>query len=184
MICKSKRSQAILDFILIFGVLIAFLVGLTRIWIWFNANYARRNIDYQATRLIAGKPYDLSAGLYFDRPIELDDDWVFGGRSGENIGLLPSDDEDDDEPEEDLCATARDSAADLRSQAHDINCQIRVLDEIDCGTLDDSDGCEADIADARAQLENQALSLFEQANSEERDACGSLQPYQEPADCP
>jgi len=80
MICKSKVAQAILDFILIFGVLIAFLVGLTRIWIWFNANYARRNVDYQATRLIAGKPYNLSAGIYLDRPLAIDDDWIFEGK--------------------------------------------------------------------------------------------------------
>ncbi|MFA5286837.1 MAG: hypothetical protein WC394_01015 [Candidatus Omnitrophota bacterium] len=80
MIYKSKRSQAILDFVLIFGILLVFLVGLVRIWVWFNANYAKRNADYQKTRLIAGKAYDLTAGVYIDAPLELTDDWVFKGK--------------------------------------------------------------------------------------------------------
>jgi hypothetical protein len=37
-------------------------------------------VDYQVTRLIAGKPYNLSAGIYFDRPLSIDDDWIFEGK--------------------------------------------------------------------------------------------------------
>jgi len=51
----NNRAQSILDFILIFSVLVTFMIGLTRIWMWFNINYAKRNVDYQNGRLAAGK---------------------------------------------------------------------------------------------------------------------------------
>jgi cytoskeletal protein RodZ len=80
MINKREKSQAILDFVLLFGVLLVFVVGLVRIWIWFNANYARRNNNYQLERMIAGKANDTTAGIYLEVPLELTDDWVFEGR--------------------------------------------------------------------------------------------------------
>jgi hypothetical protein len=88
MIYSSKKAQAILDFVLVFGIILVFLVGLVRIWVWFNANYARRNLDYQHTRLIAGKPNNISAGIYIDRPLDLDEDWVFEGKPSGRVGGL------------------------------------------------------------------------------------------------
>ncbi|MCX5705557.1 MAG: hypothetical protein NTZ92_05845 [Candidatus Omnitrophica bacterium] len=87
----NNRAQSILDFILIFGILLTFIVGLTRIWVWFNANYAKRNVDYQNTRLAAGQANDShqTALSYSDSVLTIDDDWVFKGKASGRVGTPP-----------------------------------------------------------------------------------------------
>ena len=55
----KKRSESIVDFLLVFIAVGMFTLGITRIWVWFNANYAGRQVDYQESRALAGK-----AGTY------------------------------------------------------------------------------------------------------------------------
>ncbi len=178
MINKRDRSQAILDFVLLFGVLLVFLLGLVRIWTWFNATYARRNATYQVERLIVGKANDATAGAYLEVPLRLTDDWVFGGRPSGNIDWFPDDTGED--PTADNCASARESAASMREQAHNINCQIRDLSQINCRH---DATCESSIDDGISDLSDQVDELMEQADTIEMGGCDSVEPYQEPAEC-
>jgi len=91
---KSRRSQSILDFAVAFIAIAGLIVGITRIWIWFNANYAKRQAAFQSNRLVAAgpaRPYDtqnepVKVGF---NPLDLTDDWVFKGRpSGTISGAL------------------------------------------------------------------------------------------------
>jgi hypothetical protein len=123
----QKRSQALLDFVLIFGILIAFMVGLARIWVWFNANFAKRNVDYQNTRLAAGTANDSHSGTvdYQDQVLTIDDDWVFRGQASGSVGMPPVSTTPIDvltgEGGEDgsglVCASATEAATALRQQA-------------------------------------------------------------------
>lgn len=91
-ITSKKKSQALLDFILIFGALLALLVGFTRIWVWFNSNFAKRNVDYQNTRLAAGTADNthFSGPSYSDSVLTIDDEWVFRGNASGSVGSPPS----------------------------------------------------------------------------------------------
>lgn len=97
---RNLFGQSILDFVLAF-IAIAFLsVGIVRIWVWFSANFARRQVNYQQSRFVAGIPktYDkLGRGKNVDiaakednllavyRPLDLTEDWVFKGKPHETI---------------------------------------------------------------------------------------------------
>ncbi len=89
-----KKSQSIIDFAVAFIAIIGLVVGIVRIWIWFNANYSKRSTSYQASRIVAGRtsPYDTKdvpvsiAGTASDSekafdPHDLTEDWVFKGES-------------------------------------------------------------------------------------------------------
>lgn len=100
----GNRSQAIIDFAVTFIAVAALIIGVVRIWAWFNANYLRRQVSYQQSRLIAagrsrpaGK-YDraVSIGATSDCPdceyqgLDLTEDWVFKGKGPETIaGGIP-----------------------------------------------------------------------------------------------
>jgi hypothetical protein len=51
---KPKKSQGVLQFALTFVAVMLFALGITRIWIWFNANYAHHEVAYQMGRQHAG----------------------------------------------------------------------------------------------------------------------------------
>lgn len=175
---KTRKSQALLDFILVFGILIAFLVGLVHIWIWFNANYAKRNVDYQWTREAAGTANDAThasiGGIYNDATIPLDDNWVFkGDYSGGAIPLPPGASSSGELPEgidaeAQACASARLSAANYRAQADDLDNQAATLN---FGCDDDEDSCEDGEARTKRTLRQQALEFRTQADTIENSAC-------------
>ncbi|MCX5701259.1 MAG: hypothetical protein NTZ63_06950 [Candidatus Omnitrophica bacterium] len=175
---KNIKSQALLDFIVVFGILIAFLVGLVHIWIWFNANYAKRNVDYQWTREAAGTANDSIhssvAGIYSDKTIPIDDKWVFkGGYSGEKIPLPPGatasgGSQDGIDAAAQACATARASAATLRDQATNYENTAATLN-LNCD--DDDDGCEGSQNDARVTLRSQAANARTEATRIENEGC-------------
>lgn len=137
---NPKRSQALLDFIIIFGILLVFLTGLTRIWIWFNANYAKRNVDYQNTRLAAGTANDVHLDTlpYQDATLEINDDWVFKGKPSGTVGMPPAaitvldigDGTGGDNSSEIICNSARSAAAALRKQAKNMDDQADQLQKI------------------------------------------------------
>jgi hypothetical protein len=88
---NKKDAQSILDFILAFLAVAVFSVGIVRTWIWFNANYARRQVAYQKGRLYAGKPKEpysqpRDIGANKDcpdckyEPLDLTEKWVFEGK--------------------------------------------------------------------------------------------------------
>ena len=107
----KNESQAILDFVLAFIAVVLLLLGIVRIWIWFDANYAHRQYAYQRSRLVAAtpasqtnKPIDLNAtescptcGNY--KPLDLTEEWVFrgvpsgtvSGLAGEKGGIIVAD---------------------------------------------------------------------------------------------
>jgi len=134
----ARKSQALLDFILIFGVLLALLAGFTRVWVWFNANFAKRNVDYQNTRLAAG-----TAGLnawrlnYTDAPLTIDDDWVFKGKASGSVGMPPSavtaldilSGEGGSDGSEANCESIKTAAQDLCTQAESMDEQAENIDD-------------------------------------------------------
>lgn len=99
-----KKAQVILGFIFAFIAIIGLTIGLARVWIWFNANYAHREVAYQWSRTTAGQPSNYRNGgtrSYIDiggedtavdsqnkyRPLQLTEEWVFQGKpSGQVAG--------------------------------------------------------------------------------------------------
>lgn len=55
---SPKKTQVILGFIFAFMAVMLLALGIVRIWTWFNANFAHRELAYQRSRLKAGKPLD------------------------------------------------------------------------------------------------------------------------------
>lgn len=93
----KKKSQSILDFIFAFIAILVLTIGLVRIWMWFHANYASRQVAFQESRLSAGiagihstyerfgyKPVDIGSSeecpdcVY--KPLDLTEEWVFRGQ--------------------------------------------------------------------------------------------------------
>ncbi len=98
MIIHWKKAQAILDYVLVFIALAVFSVGITRIWTWFDANYVKRQYDYQQSRLVTpGQMEDATARLAANKiydtskittPYDLTEDWVFSPQ-GQAVGKIP-----------------------------------------------------------------------------------------------
>jgi hypothetical protein len=57
-ITKNRKGQSTLETALIFIVLIAFLMGLTNIWIWSNNQIVHRQVEYNNSRVEAGTAID------------------------------------------------------------------------------------------------------------------------------
>ncbi len=53
---RNSFGQSIIDFALAFIAIAVLSVGIARIWIWFSANFARRQVNYQQSRIVAGVP--------------------------------------------------------------------------------------------------------------------------------
>ena len=176
MIYKSKRSQAILDFVLVFGILLVFLVGLVRIWVWFNANYAKRNVDYQNSRLAAGTADDTTAGTYTDNTFALNDRWVFEGKSSGTVGVLPKALEIPDGPDggnpDSACSNARKTAANMRSEANSLNLQAISIGGMYCPSKHGA-SCRAKRSEAQRSLRAQAASLMAEADKIEAKGCNA-----------
>lgn len=137
---RKNKSQAILDFIIILGILMALTVGFVRIWVWFNANIAKRNVDYQNTRLSAGTADDthLTTVAYNDDTLPINDDWVFKGAPSGTVGTpLPTSNltitdpttEGGVDPLDKICTNAQTTAANLRSQAADMDDQADQMED-------------------------------------------------------
>lgn len=90
MFIYRRKSQSVLDFVLAFGALILLILGIARIWIWFNANYAKRTVDYYKERIAAGTPHSVyDQPRYKDKPLPLTEDWVFKGIPSGTVEPLP-----------------------------------------------------------------------------------------------
>ena len=94
-----KKAQSILDYALVFIAVSALILGIVRIWIWFNANYAKRQAAFQQSRLTATNPTEtlVTSGTWTEtvsqmpydkidapvnigyQPLDLTEDWVFKG---------------------------------------------------------------------------------------------------------
>ncbi|MFH0791213.1 MAG: hypothetical protein V2A64_06230 [Candidatus Omnitrophota bacterium] len=97
---RNSFGQSIIDFALAFIAIAVLSVGIARIWIWFSANFARRQVNYQQSRIVAGVPKNyesLGHGKSVDiaakednivavyKPLDLTEDWVFKGKPSETI---------------------------------------------------------------------------------------------------
>jgi hypothetical protein len=122
------KSQALLDFILVFGILVALMAGLIRIWVWFDANFAKRNVDYQNTRLQAGQAAHGGDINYTDETLAIDDNWVFKGESSGSVGTAPEMpftvisalSGDGNSGSTLVCESAKNAAAALRTEAENM----------------------------------------------------------------
>jgi len=173
---NSKKSQSILDFAIAFIAIAGLIVGITRVWIWFNANYAKRQSAFQASRLDAAgpkRPYEtektpVKIGY---KPLDLTENWVFrGSPSGTVSGA-------------DLGADAVLSPSSLCNN----QCQSECAGEAGCSSLDGSSdsscacykscalecNCLAQIQTMVDIYGDQAVSLREQAVSL-RDSADSM----------
>lgn len=98
---KIKNAQSILEFVFAFIAIILLTVALVRIWLWFSANYAKQQSDYQTSRLTAGDP-EHPGKAYEYQPLNLTENWVFkGDTEGQRVSGL--DYEDPPEPPEQKC---------------------------------------------------------------------------------
>ncbi len=88
-IIRLKHGQSILGFVFAFIVLLTMAIGITRVWTWFNINYAQRQAGYQLSRASAGGPdvYGSTAIQYLTaphvdsyKPFDLTEDWLFKGQ--------------------------------------------------------------------------------------------------------
>ncbi len=186
---KQSKSQSILDFVLIFGILITFLAGLTRVWIWFNANYAKRNVDYQNTRLAAGTASDshLSNLAYSDQLLKIDDNWVFKGQASGNVGMPPTAaystidalSGEANDGSELACSSAKEAATSLRTEAKNMDGQADKIrdftDWADSWALEwlfELIGVDVDgMVEAAEALEENADLVREKANEIEEAGC-------------
>lgn len=66
MMRQSRKGQSLLSFIFASIALMLLAVGILRIWTWFNANYGRKAVLYQRSRLMAAQP-----NTYF-KPVGID----------------------------------------------------------------------------------------------------------------
>jgi len=99
MFIRPRRAQSIVDFAVAFIAVAVLIVGIVRIWIWFNANYAKRQVSFQKSRLIAAgpeRPYAASQapvniGRTSDcpdcvyKPLDLTEEWVFKGHASGTV---------------------------------------------------------------------------------------------------
>jgi hypothetical protein len=170
-----RRAQVILSYILVFIATLGLVIGVVRIWIWFNANYAHRQVAYQTSRIIAGKPKyytDTSSAAsytYIDisgedttaqpslkyRPLNLNEDWVFRGIISGQGGSF--------------------GGGDLSFSQMQDNCKAYCLEEPGCkDTIDDFDSncgcyvtclCQAQTQTSLNMLQQQADNMKTQAGS-------------------
>jgi hypothetical protein len=99
---ENLRAQSILDYVLAFIIIALLGVSVVRIWGWFNANYAHRQVAFQRSRLLAGNasPYEiLKQRQHLDKypmidinatptcldcaykPLRLTEEWLFKGQT-------------------------------------------------------------------------------------------------------
>lgn len=93
----KDRAQVILGFIFAFIAILGLVIGIVRLWTWFNASYAHREVAYQTSRILAGQPHhysDYGTKTYIDvgatstnlsalyQPLNLSEDWLFQGKLG------------------------------------------------------------------------------------------------------
>jgi hypothetical protein len=183
---NKKKAQSILDFILAFGALIFLAAGLVRIWVWFGANYAKRQVDFQNTRLASGQA---SAFGYSSSHFPIDDGLIFYGTPSGSVGKAvpgynsanPTTGGGSDGAEA-VCASARSAAAVMRQNADDMDEQADELDDFISLADDWYDplywvalllGIDiSDYESARDQLWEYAPKLRQQADQLEASACG------------
>lgn len=96
---QRKESQSTLDFIFVFIAALLLALGITRIWVWFNANYAHRQTSYQISRILAGKPGTYTGHPYpvvdvgrtaecpdcIYEPLDLSEEWLFKGKTQQKV---------------------------------------------------------------------------------------------------
>jgi hypothetical protein len=88
---KIKNAQSVLDFILALMAIGILTVGIIRIWIWSNANFAKHRVEYEATRSAAGRgdhPGCIDCGSHEPlKNLPLNDKLVFQGIPSGTINL-------------------------------------------------------------------------------------------------
>ncbi|MCD6539800.1 MAG: hypothetical protein J7K37_03770 [Candidatus Omnitrophica bacterium] len=76
-----NNSQVVIEFILMFVALAMLILGTTRIWVFFNADFVNRQAPYEQTRKVAANP-EGSPGQWLPEgysAMYLTEDWVFKG---------------------------------------------------------------------------------------------------------
>lgn len=80
-----KKSQVSIEFVLMFIALAMLILGATRVWIFFNADFANRQTPYEESRIYAGNdrrnpnPADPVWPPPNWQPINLTEEWVLQG---------------------------------------------------------------------------------------------------------
>jgi len=174
MFINSKRSQSIIDFAVAFIAIAGLIVGITRIWIWFNANYAKRQAAFQTSRYLAAgpdRPYSDTNKKPVDIgfiPLDLTEDWVFKGTpSGTVSGTMLSGEvtSGPGSPCDLKCMPECLGQAGCKSLEEDFdrNCVCYKDCALNCYCLEDANNMGNIYADQATQLSSQAKSLRESA---------------------
>lgn len=76
---KSISGQVSIEFVLMFVLVALMMLGTTRLWVFFNAELAKKSPNYNLTRKIAATPDNFggSPGAWNYASIELNDKYLF-----------------------------------------------------------------------------------------------------------
>jgi hypothetical protein len=84
----KPKSQSALEFVLAFSIIGFLALGALRIAIWFNANYAKRQVAYEKDRLRYGQ--NATGAQYNRESLNLTENWIFKGESSGEVKKIPS----------------------------------------------------------------------------------------------
>lgn len=158
-------------------------IGIARIWIWFNANYARRQVAYQKSRFLAGQysntsSYDepIDTGATEDcpgctyAPLDLTEEWVFSGEpSGTVSGVVDEGEEYYDPSLEcvNLCFGQDDCGNTIEEFNYDCGCYVKCMCKHKTRFLRQA------MQDRAQNFQDAACRLFDAAETcrEKADAC-------------
>jgi len=82
------KSQSALEFVLALSIIGFLALGALRIGIWFNANYAKRQVSYEKDRLQYGQ--NATGAKFNEEHLNLTEDWIFKGKSSGEVKKIPS----------------------------------------------------------------------------------------------
>jgi len=80
---KKIQAQSSLELAVAFVTVMAFFVGMVRIWSWSNTQMVARVPAYNSSRVAAGSTHPGAWPVY--TPSKLTDEWVFGGNKGSGL---------------------------------------------------------------------------------------------------
>ena len=193
---RTKKAQAILDYILVISAVMALAIGLVRVWIYFNANLASSSVAYGTSRVAAGTANDVhfsaayADAQYTNKHLDLTEDWVFRGTASGGVGSnisgtlgVPSATSGGSSGADAVCSSAQESAATLREQANDMEDEKEDLEDFRDLIDDWYDplywvalilGIDADdLSEAIDEMEEGITQMRAQADSLEAQACGT-----------
>lgn len=195
---RTKKAQAILDYILTISAVMALAIGLVRVWIYFNANLASSSVAYGTSRAAAGKADDTQSGSapyaaegYTNKRLDLTEDWIFRGQGSGSVGSNTTGtlgvpnyvSSGGSSGADSVCDSAKQGAETLREQANDMEDEKEDLEDFRDMIDDVYDplyfvavilGIDADdMSEAIDEMESGITQMRAEATELENEGCGT-----------